>query len=60
MREKFHIRNFMKHLAEDNYVEAKNDLRSCLVEKMKKRISDYEQGVRKEHNGNICWVGKSI
>ena len=50
----------MKHLAEDNYVEAKNDLRSCLVEKMKKRISDYEQGVRKEHNGNICWVGKSI
>jgi hypothetical protein len=51
---------FMKNLAEDNYVEARKSLQACLVEKMRQRISDYENKVRAEHNGNICWVGKSI
>ncbi len=60
MKEKQFIRSFLKNLAEDNYVEAKNDLRACLVEKMRKRIADYEAKVKAEHNGNVCWVGKSI
>lgn len=60
MKDKQYIRNFMKNLAEDNYVEARNNLRACLVEKMRQRITEYEQKVRAEHNGNICWVGKSI
>lgn len=50
----------MKNLAEDNYVAAKDSLRSCLVEKMRARIGEYENKVRAEHGGNICWVGKSI
>lgn len=60
MKDMQYIRNFMKNLAEDNYVEARNNLKACLVEKMRKRISDYENKVRVEHNGNTCWVGKSI
>lgn len=60
MKEKQYIRNFLKNLAEDNYVAAKDALRACLVEKMRSRIGEYESKVRAEHGGNICWVGKSI
>lgn len=60
MNEKQYIRSFLKNLAEDNYVEARQNLRACLVEKMRGRISEYEKRVREEHNGNVCWVGKSI
>lgn len=60
MKDKQYIRMFMKNLAEDNYVEARKNLQACLVEKMRQRISDYENKVRAEHNGSLCWVGKSI
>ena len=60
MKDKQYIRMFMKNLAEDNYVEARKSLQACLVEKMRQRISDYENKVRAEHDGNLCWVGKSI
>ena len=57
--EKKYINSFLKNLAEDNYVQARRDLESCLVEKMKKRMADYEESVRGAHNGNLCWVGGS-
>ena len=60
MKEKQYIRNFMKNLAEDNYVDARANLRACLVEKMRGRIYDYEKSIRDSHNDKICWVGKSV
>ena len=55
--EKKYISSFLKNLAEDNFVQARRDLESCIVEKMKKRMADYETSVRESYKGNLCWVG---
>lgn len=60
MNEKQYIRSFLKNLAEDNYVAAREDLRSCLVEKMRVRMREYENGTRAKHGGKACWTGESV
>ena len=59
-KEHQYIRGFLRNLAEDNYVAAREDLRSCLVEKMRGRMKEYENSVRERHGGKPCWSGESV